>query len=269
MNELYCIFGPNGNDYFRNIEFILETLGIEKPAKRDGKVFEEDISDLKEKLEVLKRKSINKEVDELKKEINEICEKITGKKKREDVNDAVNRILGDPVTKEMAKKVADQISEQNNDASAGKVYEDHDNKNLHNIPEADFANNIFNGISEMNELKQKEKKSVCEIVSDNMEESKPVSRNSLLLKSDNMKSLERVIDTINRKDKQYFKDPIQVLSIDDLLTQVKIKVIRAKLTLDDEKRKDEILDGAVYLILTLEKMLMEPVGEHTGVENYK
>ena len=52
-----------------------------------------------------------------------------------------------------------------------------------------------------------------------------------------------------------------MLSVDDLLTQIKIKAIRAKLTLEDEKRMDELLDIAVYSILTLEKMLMEPVNE--------
>jgi len=154
--------------------------------------------------------------------------------------------MNDPVTKNMGDKVLEKLK---NDS-------DHDNKNLHNIPESDFASNIFNGISKMNDNKKSQ------------DIPKEVPRN-FPLKSDNMKSLERVIDTINRKDKQYFKDPIQVLSIDDLLTQVKIKVIRAKLTLDDEKRKDEILDGAVYLILTLEKMLMEPVNDYNGMENYK
>lgn len=80
------------------------------------------------------------------------------------------------------------------------------------------------------------------------------------LKSSSLTSLKRVIETIDKKDKQYKRDPIDVLSVDDLTTQIKIKAIRACLTSDNIKKEDELLDIAVYSILTLEKMIKERGG---------
>lgn len=79
--------------------------------------------------------------------------------------------------------------------------------------------------------------------------------NDPMKKSDTSKALDRVINTLDSKCNQYRKDPIDVLSIDELLTQLKIKVIRAQLTSDNLKQEDELLDVAVYAILTLDKML--------------
>ncbi|MFA5760381.1 MAG: hypothetical protein WC877_01310 [Dehalococcoidales bacterium] len=250
---------PGYYEYIKNIKLIREKYGFEEPLKRDGKVFEEDIRDLAEKIEFLQKQNTNKEVDELKNAISKYKCNQNANKDKVKINIDGDENKDSPY--EFGEEIADKISEK----LKNEIKED--------ISRYKFKRNEKKALDEVNKImndpvtKEMAKKVINKV--DNMEESKPVSRNSLLLKSDNMKSLERVIDTINRKDKQYFKDPIQVLSTDDLLTQIKIKAIRAKLTFDDEKRMDELLDIAVYSILTLEKMLIEPVGEHTGVENYK
>lgn len=68
--------------------------------------------------------------------------------------------------------------------------------------------------------------------------------------------LKAVTDILNSKDTQYHTDPIGVLSVDDLLCQIKIKAIRAQLTSPGNftKLEDELLDIIVYSILTLKKV---------------
>ncbi len=74
-------------------------------------------------------------------------------------------------------------------------------------------------------------------------------------KSDTSEAMKRVVDTLDSKCNQYRRDPIDVISTNELITQLKIKVIRAQLTSDKAKQEDELLDVAVYAILTLDKLL--------------
>lgn len=75
-----------------------------------------------------------------------------------------------------------------------------------------------------------------------------------------LKSLrfESIIDSIKSildgKHNQYRSDPINVLSTDDLLCQIKIKAVRAQLAIRPEKMEDELLDIIVYSMLTLKKV---------------
>ena len=61
---------------------------------------------------------------------------------------------------------------------------------------------------------------------------------------------------INSKNTQYTTDPIDLLAIEDLLTQIKIKAIRAQLTNEENKTKllDELIDVIVYSMLTMKKI---------------
>lgn len=74
-------------------------------------------------------------------------------------------------------------------------------------------------------------------------------------KSDKYESIfDSIKNVLNKKNSQYSTDPISVLSIDDLLCQIKIKAVRAQLANFKEKREDELLDIIVYSILTLKKV---------------
>jgi hypothetical protein len=77
------------------------------------------------------------------------------------------------------------------------------------------------------------------------------------LKSDAYTDIfDSVINTLNSKDTQYTVDPIEVLSVVDLLTQIKIKAVRAQLTSPGKvaKLEDELLDIITYSVLTLKKV---------------
>lgn len=65
---------------------------------------------------------------------------------------------------------------------------------------------------------------------------------------------EKIRSVLNGKDGEYRTDPIDVLSTDDLLCQIKIKAVRAQLALKNEKLEDELLDIIVYSMLTLDKI---------------
>jgi len=69
--------------------------------------------------------------------------------------------------------------------------------------------------------------------------------------------LEKIRQIIDLKNKQYTEDPIETLSLDDLLTQIKIKAVRAQLTNqnDIEKLLDEMFDTAIYDILAIAKVI--------------
>ncbi|MFA5248424.1 MAG: hypothetical protein WC877_00960 [Dehalococcoidales bacterium] len=70
----------------------------------------------------------------------------------------------------------------------------------------------------------------------------------------------KISGILNSKDLQYREDPIFVLSTIDLLTQIKIKAVRAELTIypdKAEKLEDELLDIIVYSMLTLDKIYTE------------
>ncbi len=76
-------------------------------------------------------------------------------------------------------------------------------------------------------------------------------------KSDGYRGIfEQIENIINSKNTQYTTDPIEILSISDLLTQIKIKAIRAQLTNDENKTKllDELIDVIVYCMLTMKKV---------------
>lgn len=66
--------------------------------------------------------------------------------------------------------------------------------------------------------------------------------------------IESIQKILNQKNTQYKTDPIQILSTDDLLCQIKIKAVRAQLTSDSDKLEDELLDIIVYSMLTLDKI---------------
>lgn len=77
------------------------------------------------------------------------------------------------------------------------------------------------------------------------------------LKSDAYTDIfDSVINTLNSKDTQYTDDPIEVLSVEDLLCQIKIKAVRAQLTspVNVAKLEDELLDIITYSMLTLKKV---------------
>jgi hypothetical protein len=88
-----------------------------------------------------------------------------------------------------------------------------------------------------------------------------------LLKSD---AFEPIFDTLreilNNKNSQYTQDPIGVLSIDDLLCQIKIKAVRAQLAATEEKRIDELQDIIVYCMLTLDKIQSSCYGDSSDLE---
>jgi hypothetical protein len=76
-------------------------------------------------------------------------------------------------------------------------------------------------------------------------------------KSDGYRDIfEQIENIINSKNTQYTIDPIEILSINDLLTQIKIKAIRAQLTNEQNKTKllDELIDVIVYCMLTMKKV---------------
>jgi uncharacterized protein involved in tolerance to divalent cations len=79
----------------------------------------------------------------------------------------------------------------------------------------------------------------------------------IIKKSDGYREIfEQIENIINSKNTQYTTDPIDILSISDLLTQIKIKAIRAQLTNDENKTKllDELIDVIVYCMLTMKKV---------------
>ncbi len=74
------------------------------------------------------------------------------------------------------------------------------------------------------------------------------------VKSDRFENLfSGIRNILNLKNDQYRIDPIDQLTIDDLLCQIKIKAVRAQLTSREEKREDELMDIIVYCLLTLDK----------------
>lgn len=68
--------------------------------------------------------------------------------------------------------------------------------------------------------------------------------------------IKTVTDTINTKPTQYHINPISILTIDDLLCQIKIKAVRAQCTSRDniDKQLDELLDIIVYSMLAWKKI---------------
>jgi hypothetical protein len=83
-----------------------------------------------------------------------------------------------------------------------------------------------------------------------LEDSACVSR-----KSDSYQGIiDEIKATIDGKNSEYKADPITVLSVDDLLCQIKIKGVRAQLAVTSEKQKDELLDIIVYSLLTMRKI---------------
>lgn len=74
-------------------------------------------------------------------------------------------------------------------------------------------------------------------------------------KHERLKIVPMILETIDKKNDEYSVDPISVLSIDDLITQMYIKIIRSRYAKSPEKRLDEIIDIIVYGILTGEKQV--------------
>lgn len=70
-------------------------------------------------------------------------------------------------------------------------------------------------------------------------------------------SLKIVTDTSNSKGKQYKREPVEYMEIDECIVQVKIKAIRAKEAISTEKQIDELKDVAVYAIKTMQRLLNE------------
>lgn len=82
-------------------------------------------------------------------------------------------------------------------------------------------------------------------------------------KSDSFEPLfDAIKNVLNNKNNQYSIDPISILSLDDLLTQIKIKAVRAELAITSEKRTDELMDIIVYALLTLNKVKFNPEESH-------
>jgi hypothetical protein len=81
---------------------------------------------------------------------------------------------------------------------------------------------------------------------------------SEILKSDRAyiaEILDKIKYIINTKNNKYTIDPITILTTEDLLTQIKIKAVRAQLCKKDEVY-DELYDIIVYSILTLSKLMI-------------
>jgi hypothetical protein len=74
-------------------------------------------------------------------------------------------------------------------------------------------------------------------------------------------TFDQICDAIKKThtDKQgtYASEPVAELPIEVWLAQTQIKATRAKYALDEDKRVDELIDTAVYAILTLEKIANE------------
>lgn len=78
------------------------------------------------------------------------------------------------------------------------------------------------------------------------------------LKSDTFEPIfDKVKNIINLKDSQYSSDPIKVLSVTELLYQIRIKAVRADLATTLDKFEDEMLDIITYALLTLNKVYEE------------
>jgi hypothetical protein len=84
---------------------------------------------------------------------------------------------------------------------------------------------------------------------------------SSILKHTKLKSLKKIIDTIDSKNGEYAKDPMDYISLDDLLAQIRIKDVRFNCAKSKEKRLDELLDSIVYRIYAYEKLLGDPEDE--------
>jgi hypothetical protein len=75
-------------------------------------------------------------------------------------------------------------------------------------------------------------------------------------------TFDQICDAIKKThtDKQgtYSSEPVAELPLDVWLAQTQIKATRAKYAVDLDKRIDELIDTAVYAILSLEKIANEP-----------
>jgi len=66
--------------------------------------------------------------------------------------------------------------------------------------------------------------------------------------------LEKIRDYIDAKDGVYKKDPMYKIDIEDALSQLKIKAIRAQLVVHKAKLEDELMDCVIYSILIMERL---------------
>lgn len=85
---------------------------------------------------------------------------------------------------------------------------------------------------------------------------------SPILKHTKLKSLKKIVDTIDSKNGEYTEDPMDYISLDDLLVQIRIKDIRFNYSKSKDKRLDELLDSIVYRIYAYEKLLDEEENEN-------
>lgn len=66
--------------------------------------------------------------------------------------------------------------------------------------------------------------------------------------------LKRIRDFIDAKGGVYKKDPMYRIPLQDALSQLKIKAIRAQLVTNKDKLMDEITDCIIYGILIAERL---------------
>jgi len=107
-------------------------------------------------------------------------------------------------------------------------------------------------------VKDKKKRDAKEIIINNIVNmAAPTNKSKVedLPKHERMESIKLLLETIDKKNDEYTVDPISVITIDDIITQIIIKAIRARYSKTTEKRLDELNDIAAYSVLGREKVL--------------
>lgn len=77
---------------------------------------------------------------------------------------------------------------------------------------------------------------------------------SILNELDILKDMGRVME---ERREGYFINTIDLLEVEDWLSQIVIKAYRAKLATNNDKLKDELLDTANYCVLLLARIQRE------------
>lgn len=68
------------------------------------------------------------------------------------------------------------------------------------------------------------------------------------------RQIERIVITHRERNAQYTTSPLEILPVDDWLTQVAIKGVRAQQAIPVKKVQDELVDVIVYAGMCLEQI---------------
>ena len=88
--------------------------------------------------------------------------------------------------------------------------------------------------------------------------SQPVNETVILNMEDTFeRQIAQIVLTHRERNSQYIESPLNILPVEDWLTQVAIKGVRAQQAIPVLKVCDELIDVSVYAIMTLEQIELQ------------